>query len=85
MPGATVADTSAPAALAALADELEAAKAAVRSYEAMLDWHVTCKRCAAQLDELAALVEGGALHCCCAWCCTGSPREQRGQGAGCPS
>ncbi len=35
---------------------------------------------------LAALVEGGALHCCCAWCCTGSPREQRGQGhAGCPS
>lgn len=41
---------------------------------------------AAQDAVLAALVEGGALHCCCAWCCTGSPREQRGQGhAGCPS
>ena len=40
---------------------------------------------AVQDAMLAALVEGGALHCCCAWCCTGSPREQRGQGAGCPS
>jgi hypothetical protein len=41
---------------------------------------------AVQDAVLAALVEGGALHCCCAWCCTGSPREQRGQGhAGCPS
>ena len=49
-----MADTSALDALAALADELQAAKAAVRSYEAMLDWHVTCERCAAQLDELYA-------------------------------
>lgn len=52
--GATVADTSALDALAALVDELQAAKAAVRSYEAMLNWHVTCERCAAQLDELYA-------------------------------
>ena len=49
-----MADTSALDALAALADELQAAKAAVRSYEAMLDWHVTCERCADQLDELYA-------------------------------
>lgn len=41
---------------------------------------------AAQDAVLAALVEGGALHCGCAWCCTGTPREQRGRGhAGCPS
>jgi len=41
---------------------------------------------AAQDAVLAALAEGGALHCDCAWCCTGTPREQRGQGhAGCPS
>lgn len=41
---------------------------------------------AAQDAVLAALVEGGALHCGCGWCCTGTPREQRGQGhAGCPS
>jgi len=39
---------------------------------------------AAQDAVLAALVEGGALHCGCGWCCTGTPREQRGQGhAGC--
>ncbi len=49
-----MADTSALDALAALADELEAAKTALRGYERMLDWHVTCERCAAQLDELYA-------------------------------
>ena len=49
-----MADTSALDALAALADELQAARAAVRSYETMLNWHVTCERCAAQLDELYA-------------------------------
>ena len=49
-----MADTSALDALAALADELEAAKTALRGYERMLNWHVTCERCAAQLDELYA-------------------------------
>ena len=49
-----MADTSALDALAALADELQAARAAVRSYETMLNWHVTCERCADQLDELYA-------------------------------
>ena len=34
--------------------------------------------------EVPDAVEGGALHCGCGWCCTGTPREQRGQGhAGC--
>jgi hypothetical protein len=43
-------------------------------------------RAMAERMGLTALAEGGALHCCCAWCCTGTPREQRGQGhAGCPS
>lgn len=43
-------------------------------------------RAMAERVGLTALAEGGALHCCCAWCCTGTPREQRGQGhAGCPS
>lgn len=41
---------------------------------------------AAQDAVLAALVEGGALHCDCVWCCASTPRERRGQGhAGCPS
>ena len=43
-------------------------------------------RAMAERVGLTALAEGGALHCCCAWCCTGTPREQRGQAhAGCPS
>jgi len=33
-----------------------------------------------------AMAERVGHYCGCAWCCTGTPREQRGQGhAGCPS
>ena len=47
---------------------------------------VACRAALASYDPavVRAMAERVGHYCGCAWCCTGTPREQRGQGhAGC--